>query len=200
MERGFGYNQYPSDRFLSPTREMHYDRATLGSRGDRGMSPPGSPRGMGGLGTRGGRGGRGYKKERTCVPTNPTKRRLLFWGVPIGLLIAAGVALGVVFGIGKSKGGSGGGSGNGSGSGSGTGGTSGGGTGGAAYNATQFGVASSGGTGSTVTTDQGVQFTYQNTFGGYWAQNPGAPYSVCPKHSAGLTGRSRGEHRLGPLV
>lgn len=124
--------------------------------------------------------GRSRSKEptRSCIPTNPTKRRLLFFGVPILLVIVAAAIIGGVVGSQKHHS-----SDNGSSSGaipSGTSGTSGGGgsnstsdTNGTTWNT--FVQPGSGGDGSTVTTDLGVNFT----FGGTWAQNPYDPYSVC---------------------
>lgn len=128
--------------------------------------------------------GRSRSKEptRSCIPTNPTKRRLLFFGVPILLVIVAAAIIGGVVGSQKHHS-----SGNGSSGGaisSGTSGTSGAGgsnstndTNGTTWNT--FIQPGSGGDGSVVTTDLGVNFTYLNAFGGTWAQNPYDPYSVC---------------------
>ena len=115
------------------------------------------------------------------------RRKWLCIGIPVVVIVAAAVAVGVYFGTRKSgtSSGSNGSSGAGSGgSGSGSGGSSGTGNGsgngqGAANNNVFFGVKGSGATGSTVTTDLNTTFTYTNTFGGNWAQDPMNPYSVC---------------------
>ena len=115
------------------------------------------------------------------------RRKWLFIGIPAVLVIAAAIAVGVYFGTRKNGSSSNGDGGTGS-SGSGAGGSSGGGAGsgtgtgaggnGANADLSQFGVKSSGTDGSTVTTDTGATFTYNNPFGGSWAQDPYNPYSV----------------------
>ncbi|KAK4689910.1 glucan 1,3-beta-glucosidase, partial [Tremellales sp. Uapishka_1] len=113
-----------------------------------------------------------YKEPRTCIPTNPTKRRWLFFGLPVGLVVVAGIVIGVVVAIshkptttgskGKSSSGS----------------TSSP-TSTASYSPPEVtATAGSGSAGSTVTTNLGVQFTYANDFGGSWAQDPSQPYNV----------------------
>ncbi|EAL19968.1 hypothetical protein CNBF2950 [Cryptococcus deneoformans B-3501A] len=118
------------------------------------------------------------KPTRTCIPTNPTKRRLLFFGVPILLVVAAAAIIGGVVGSQKRHSAS-----NDSSNGDSSSGTSGGG----GSNSTSdtdantwnsFIQPGSGGDGSIVTTDLGVNFTYSNAFGGTWAQDPYDPYSV----------------------
>ncbi|AAW44208.2 hypothetical protein CNF01760 [Cryptococcus deneoformans JEC21] len=118
------------------------------------------------------------KPTRTCIPTNPTKRRLLFFGVPILLVVVAAAIIGGVVGSQKRHSAS-----NDSSNGDSSSGTSGGG----GSNSTSdtdantwnsFIQPGSGGDGSIVTTDLGVNFTYSNAFGGTWAQDPYDPYSV----------------------
>lgn len=129
---------------------------------------------------------RGYTSQtKSWVPTNPTKRRWLFIGLPVIIVLAAGVAVGVAIGVTHHKSSSGGktgsgdagsGSGGGSGSGSGTGGT------GTGNNGTTIQTTVQGGTdGSTVKMDDGTTFTYSNQFGGDWWEDPSNPYSVSGK-------------------
>jgi hypothetical protein len=149
----FGHNQYPSNRYLYPTAQ-----AQGASRAGRNAS---------GL-----RNDKAYKEPRGCVPSDPTKRRWLFFGVPIGLVVAAGIAIGVVVGVNKrGNSNSSGSDSSSSGGGSGTNTTT-------YYNTTLYGTAGSGTNGSTVTTDLGVTFTYVNGFEGSWAQDPLHPYTV----------------------
>ncbi|KAK8843498.1 hypothetical protein IAR55_007158 [Kwoniella newhampshirensis] len=165
----FGRNQYPSNAYLAPTLHSH------GGRNHSGLGVA-----EGGEKGRGGRKGYGGSK-RTCIPTNPTKRRWLFFGVPIGLVVIAAVAVGVVVGT-QHKSSSSSSSGSGSGA---AGGTSSGatknGTGKGQTTTTAFNpfiTTGSGKNGTTVTTDLGVNFTYINGFGGSWAQDPYNPYHV----------------------
>jgi hypothetical protein len=118
------------------------------------------------------------------MPTDPKKRRWLFIGLPVALVIIAAIAVGVVVGVDKANKAK---SNPGSGSSSGSDTTTGGGGGSTADSGTpgQDDTASnpnltqgSGQSGSTVTTDLGAQFTYTNVFGGSWAQDPENPYSV----------------------
>ena len=160
----FGRNHYTATNFLDPS--SRYDDLPNGQ-------PSGSRGGAGG-------GGRGY--GRGCVPTNPIKRRGLFFGVPIALLVIAAIAVGVTVGVSKhndnaNHANNGNGTAN-----SGQDGNNGGNGGG---NVTQLGTAGNGGNGSMATTDLGVEYTYTNPFGGTWAQDPKTPYMVgwvCPCH------------------
>jgi hypothetical protein len=149
---GFGANQYSSNHFLAPTQYPVNNQVRRGSEKSYSRSDK--------------RGG--------CLPTNPTKRKWLFIGVPVILvLVAAGAGVGAYFATKKpaaAKSGSGGAS------------------GGTASDApVNFGVAGTGKTGSVVTTDLGVTYTYTNPFDGSWAQNPQNPYSVSPKHLSNRT-------------
>ena len=120
-----------------------------------------------------------YKPSRSCVPASKTKRRWLFWGLPIGLVIIAAIAVGAAVGASKSKQGN---------TSSAPGQTSGGNgkTGssakpsatGATTVANDFGVKGSGSDGSTVEKAEGGSFTYSNSFGGTWAVDPYNPYTV----------------------
>lgn len=165
-------NQYPSNRFLTSEYTSRTREKYLEASGQRtaGFDP---------------------KPRRSCIPSDPKKRRWVFWGIPIAIILIAGVAVGVAVGVTKSnKPTTGAGTGSGAGNGGSTGGGSdtGSGTGtGSGGNAAQdnpadnpFLVTSSGEGGSTVTTDLGAQFTYTNDFGGSWSQNPDDPYSVSP--------------------
>lgn len=131
-----------------------------------------------------------YKAPRGCVPANKTKRRWLFFGVPIGLVIVAAIAIGAAVGASKSKQDSTvapAGAANGtsttrrstrtstSAKASAT---------SAAPVANNFGVAGSGADGSTVEMAEGGSFTYSNSFGGTWAVDPANPYSVSRIHSS----------------
>jgi hypothetical protein len=158
-------NQFPSDHLLtsqyaSRTREKY--STTSGSR-EGGSEEP--------------------KKGRSCMPTDRKRRRWLFIGVPVALVIIAAIIVGVLIGIdqnNKPKSGSGSSAGSG-------GGTTGDGNGTPTDTGTTglddtssnpYLTAGTGKSGSTVTTDLGVQFDYVNNFGGEWAQNPENPYSV----------------------
>jgi glucan 1,3-beta-glucosidase len=159
-------NQYPSNRYLSSqhtsrTREK-YVGPVLGTQRIREQD-----------------------KKRGCMPTDPKKRRWVFIGIPVALVVIAAIAVGVVVGVdqaNKAKARSETGA-----SGSGT--TKGGGGGGGASTDTgtpgqddtasnPYLMAGTGQAGSTVTTDLGAEFVYSNDFGGSWAQNPEDPYSV----------------------
>ncbi|WWD06575.1 hypothetical protein V865_004668 [Kwoniella europaea PYCC6329] len=148
----FGQNQFSSNHYLAPTLHPH---------GERNRPYPAT----------------GKTNRNNCIPTNPTKRKLLFFGVPVILVIIAGIAIGVVVGTqhkpSSDSSSSSGGSSKGS-----TGNTNGGTGGNSQTTWNQYIKPSSGGDGDTVTTDLGVQFKYVNKFGGHWAQNPYDPYSV----------------------
>jgi glucan 1,3-beta-glucosidase len=117
------------------------------------------------------------------MPTDPKKRRWVFIGIPVALVVIAAIAVGVVVGVdqaNKAKARSETGA-----SGSGT--TKGGGGGASTDTGTPgqddtasnpYLMAGTGQAGSTVTTDLGAEFVYSNDFGGSWAQNPEDPYSV----------------------
>lgn len=119
------------------------------------------------------------------MPTDPKKRRWLFIGLPVALVIIAAIAVGVVVGVDKANKAK---SNPGTGSSSGSDATTGGGGGGSTTDSGTPGqddtasnpnlTQGSGQSGSTVTTDLGAQFTYTNDFGGSWAQDPENPYSV----------------------
>lgn len=163
-------NQFPSDRYLNSEYVSRTREKYLEASGQRTMGfEPSSSR-------------------RTCLPSDPKKRRWVLWGIPIAVIIIAGIAVGVAVGVSQGNKSTLG-SGTSSGSGAGTGGSPGGGGGstgtGSGDSPAQDNPASnpnietgSGGSGSTVTTDLGVQFTYSNDFGGSWSQNPDDPYSV----------------------
>jgi len=128
------------------------------------------------------------KNSRNCIPTNPTKRRWLFWGVPIGLVLIAGVAVGVAVGVSKSNQNATGSSGS-SGSSAGGNGTStstGGGKNGTASSTytSAYGIKGSGENGSTVAMAAGGSFVYLNEFGGNWAVDPSDPYSASRHRSS----------------
>ncbi|WVQ81392.1 hypothetical protein IAT38_003516 [Cryptococcus sp. DSM 104549] len=167
---------YGSSYALSPTLHPHGERNTNILTAGVASTRPYQP----------------YEKKRTCIPESRTKRRLLFWGVPILVVVIAGAVIGGVLGSQKKSSGSAAGSSSGSGSGSGNsdggsgssgGGSSTGNTDGGSSQATwnSFIQPGSGEDGSTATTDLGVEFTYTNSFGGSWAQNPYDPYSVSGK-------------------
>ncbi|ODN81033.1 hypothetical protein L202_03131 [Cryptococcus amylolentus CBS 6039] len=123
------------------------------------------------------------KGERSCIPTNPTKRRLLFFGVPLLLVIVAAVVVGAVVGTQKNKSSSsssGGSSGFSDSSGSGSDNSGSGNSDGSSSQDTwsSYITTGSGGDGSTATSDLGNEFTYTNQYGGTWSQNPYEPYSV----------------------
>ena len=127
------------------------------------------------------RTGNNIDKPRGCVPSTKNGRRWLFWGVPIGLVLVAGVAVGVAVGVSKSNqtastgssssGGTAGGNGNGTGSGNGT-------NVGGANVSSGWGVKGSGVNGSTVAMAAGGSFVYINEFGGSWNVDPSNPYNV----------------------
>ncbi|WVR09255.1 hypothetical protein IAU60_006320 [Kwoniella sp. DSM 27419] len=174
-EGRFGAQQYPSNHYLSPTLHPHGER----NRSAFGKMGTGSAPGVG-LGSS---GRRPYQKStRSCVPSNPTKRKWLFIGLPVAIVIVAGIAIGVVVAT-RHKSSSTAGTGSSSGTTGKTGTTGNTGT----KNTTQNGEMSkyitkvSGANGDTVTTDLGVQFTYTNKFGGTFAQDPYDPYSVSGK-------------------
>ena len=122
----------------------------------------------------------GWQEPKGFVPTDPRKRRWLFFGVPLFLLLAAGIGIGVGVGVTQSKHKSSSstpadeaGSGDNSGSSSGGGDTQ--------TNTTapvQQTTLVTGGDGSTVTMDDGTSFTYNNAFGGTWAMDPANPFNV----------------------
>jgi hypothetical protein len=151
---GFGANQYSSNHFLAPAPypTRYPDASPGGSGGGR------QPRQI---------SEKNYKQpgKRGCLPTNPTKRKWLFIGLPIILVVVgAGAGVGAYFGLAKKPAASG--------SVGGLGGT-------ASSTPVNFGVAGSGKNASMVTTDLGATFQYVNWFEGTWAQNPQNPYSVC---------------------
>jgi len=129
-----------------------------------------------------------YKPPRGCVPTDPTKRRWLFFGVPIGLVIIAAIAVGAAVGVSKSNQNRTAGSSTASeGTGAngansthtnGTDGTTGQSSGGAASVQVNFGTKGEGADGSAVDMADGGSFTYSNAFGGTWAVDPDNPYGV----------------------
>lgn len=156
-------NQFPSDRYLTSDYTSRTREKYLEASGQRtvGFEP--------------------QSARRSCIPTDPKKRRWVFWGIPIAIIVIAGIAVGVAVGVtqgNKSTTGAG------SSSGAGNGGSTGGGNGNGDTVAPDDPAnnphitTASGESGSTVTTDLGVQFTYQNDFGGSWAQNTEDPYSV----------------------
>ncbi|KLO13412.1 glycoside hydrolase [Schizopora paradoxa] len=109
--------------------------------------------------------------------SNGGKKRMLLLGVVAAVIVVGlGVGLGVGLTVGKnngnksSNGGSGGSSGNG---GSGNGG-SGNGNGGNGGNSN---LATTGGNGSTITTENGTTFTYVNNYGGYWIDDSNDPFN-----------------------
>jgi glucan 1,3-beta-glucosidase len=115
-----------------------------------------------------------YQQPRTCVPTNPTKRRWLFIGLPIVLFLIAGIIIGVIVATSHKP------TGNASNAADSPGSPL---TPSAIYNRTQVPiVAGAGETGSTITTDKGETFVYTNTYGGNWNQDPGRPYTVSAVH------------------
>jgi hypothetical protein len=116
------------------------------------------------------------------MPTDKKKRRWVFIGVPVALVIIAAIIVGVLVGIdqnNKPKTGSGTSTGSGAGTGGGTAKPTSTGTPGLDDTTSNpYITASSGKTGGTAMTDLGVQFDYKNDFNGDWAQNPEDPYSV----------------------
>nr|XP_019009605.1 exo-beta-1,3-glucanase [Kwoniella pini CBS 10737]OCF48386.1 exo-beta-1,3-glucanase [Kwoniella pini CBS 10737] len=148
----FGDNQFSSNHYLAPTLHPH---------GQRNKALPTT------------KSGKKYKNTtRTCIPTNPTKRKLCFFGIPLLLVIIAGIVIGVVIATQHKPSSGSKSSSNGTKTNNGNGGQT-------TWN--QYVEPSSGGDGDIVTTDLGVQFQYQNKFGGHWAQNPYDPYSVSGK-------------------
>jgi glucan 1,3-beta-glucosidase len=116
------------------------------------------------------------------MPTDKKKRRWVFIGVPVALVIIAAIIVGVLVGIdqnNKPKSGSKSAAGSGTGTGGGTGETTNTSTSGLDDTARNpFITRSSGKTGDTVTTDLGMKFVFTNNFDGNWDQNPEDPYSV----------------------
>ena len=157
-----GINQFPSSNLLYQTPATRNKESFTAS----------------GLGA----GGRQSKQKRSCMPTDKKKRRWVFIGVPVVLVIIAAIIVGVLVGIdqkNKPK----------SGSSSSTG--SGAGTGGGTAKPTSTGIpgldntsnnpyitTSSGQTGGKAVTDLGVEFDFANSYNGDWAQNAESPYSV----------------------
>ena len=154
---------------------------------------------MGRSGKRSGVGGAaddGWREPKGFVPTNPTKRRWLFFGVPIFLLLAAGVGVSVGVGVTQSRrnssaksdlshdasstpsASSGAGE-----TGSETGTASS--TGAVAQSTQTLSLLRTGTDGSTVTMDDGTNFTYTNSFGGSWAVDPSNPYNVSVFYDTG---------------
>jgi hypothetical protein len=153
-------NQYPSNHLLSSKQTTRMrELYTIGS------------------------GLQGSKQGRGCMPTDPRKRKWLFIGVPVALVVIAAIIIGVLVGIdqnNKPKTGSG----SPAGSGTRTG-------GGGSPSPTNTGTpglddtssnpyvtTGSGQTGGKAMTDLGVEFDFRNDFGGEWSQNPEDPYSV----------------------
>jgi glucan 1,3-beta-glucosidase len=95
-------------------------------------------------------------------PAAPRRRKLLWLGLCLGLLLLIGLGVGLGVGLGTHHGGSGGSGKSGSGTDPSTG----------AKN-----VAKSGGDGSTVMTNNGSTFQYNNTFGGFWVWDPANPFN-----------------------
>jgi hypothetical protein len=116
------------------------------------------------------------------MPTDRKKRRWLFIGVPVALVIVAAIIVGVLVGIdqnNKPKSGSKTSTAAGTGDGAGTAKPTSTGTPGLDNTSRNpYVTRSNGNTGSTVTTDLGMKFVYQNNFNGDWAQDPEDPYSV----------------------
>ena len=119
------------------------------------------------------------------MPTDPRKRKWLFIGVPVALVVIAAIVIGVLVGVdqnNKPKSGSGSSAGSSTGTGSGDGvSTSPTNTGAPGLDDTssnQYITAGSGKTGGKAMTDLGVEFDFRNDFDGEWAQNPEDPYSV----------------------
>ena len=109
-----------------------------------------------------------YLAEKRAAYAAPAakKKRWIWVAVAAGVCLVIAVALGVIFGVVKKKSSSDNNSS--SNSSSGSGGSSGGST---------STLAITGGDGSTVTTDNGTTFTYQNSFGGYWYYDPEDPFN-----------------------
>jgi glucan 1,3-beta-glucosidase len=152
-----GVNQFPSDHLL-------YPNATNRTK-ERYTS-----------------GGKEPRHRRGCMPTDKKKRRWVFIGVPVALVIIAAIIVGVLVGIdqnNKPKSGSKSAAGSGTGTGGGTGETTNTSTSGLDDTARNpFITRSSGKTGDTVTTDLGMKFVFTNNFDGNWDQDPEDPYSV----------------------
>ena len=136
------------------------------------------------LSSAGGRGRQESRKGRSCMPTDPRKRKWLFIGVPVALVVIAAIIIGVLVGVdqnNKPKSGSGSSAGSSTGTGSGGGSTAPTSTGAPGQDDTssnQYITAGSGKTGGKAMTDLGVEFDFRNDFDGEWAQNPEDPYSV----------------------
>ncbi|CAD6573512.1 MAG: hypothetical protein TREMPRED_000844 [Tremellales sp. Tagirdzhanova-0007] len=141
-------NQYPSSRYLSPGPHSPYH----GRARNRNRIQLNE---------------KDYHNPRGWVPANPSKRRWLFCGVPAILIVAAIVAIAAAVASSRRSQST---SSSSSGSGSKSKGNS--------TASTDWGVAGSGKSGTIVTTDLGVNFTYVNLFGGGWGQDPTNPYSV----------------------
>lgn len=145
-----------------------------------------------------------YKAPRGCVPTNPHKRRLLFFGLPIGLILVAAIAIGAAVSASQDKQNktTAGGSSRTTSQGTQTT-TSAGSTTTTAAPTNNFGVAGSGADGSMVQMADGGNFTYYNSFGGTWAVDPADPYSVSNRvlwQGQALNHRSRAERNNGHLA
>lgn len=161
--------QYPSNRYLSTEYTSRTREKYLEASGQRTA------------------GFDSQRNTRSCIPSDPKKRKWVFWGIPIAIIVIAGAAVGAAVGVTQSQK-----SGSSSTSGAATGGSSGGGTGAGTGTGTSSGgspaqddtannpflTTSSGNGGSTVTTDLGAKFTYNNDFGGSWSQSAEDPYSV----------------------
>ena len=145
------------------TPASEYKETDLLGRPQQSASVPAMEKGYGQYGQY---GQYGSESKRSCIPASKNKRRLLFFGVPIALVIIAGIVVGAVVGTSKSNQKSSGSSGKGSdGNGSDSDGTA-------------VVAASNGTSGSNITMSNGKSFTYINDFGGSWAVNPSDPYSV----------------------
>lgn len=159
-----GERQYDSDRNL-----MTYTDDAAG--GYRDSSPP-------------------AEKAYTPRVTNPRKRKLL-WGLVALVVIAGAIAIGVAVGVTQANknNGKSGSAGSGAEGDTNTGNSD----GGVATpgppadpntpvtNTTAPVKGGSGATGSLVTTDLNVTFTYVNDFGGRWAYDPNSPFNVSPR-------------------
>lgn len=103
------------------------------------------------------------------------RKRMIIIGALVGLVV---IGVGVGLGVALSKKGSSKNNSSGGGSGGGDGGGSGGGDGGGDGGGTTQQPIVSGGDGSTVTTDAGVNFTYANSFGGTWYFDQDDPFNM----------------------
>lgn len=189
---GISMNQYGSDRYLAPNspsdsalnmKEMGGNSSGYRNNNNNGNNGLGLglPSNLGGLRNNNNEkkisAAKNGKSRKGCLPSNPKKRKAVLIGVPITIVLIIAIAVvGIYFGVIKPKSTTGSNSSGSSGSnGNGNGTTT---NGGAGTSTTYFGVAGTGKTGSVVTTDQNVNFTYTNNLGGSWAQNPQNPYSV----------------------